>query len=376
LPEVDIVVRGEGEITIVELLKALDAGKGLADIKGISYRGDKDEVISAPPQALIPNLDEIPNYKDFTWDEYPEYLFGSSDKIPALSIMSSRGCPFKCVFCSKAGMKYRMRNADRTADEIKELQDRFGINAFNFLDLTFTVNRKHTKEVCNALLKRKVDIQWWCESRVNIHLDLLDIMREAGCTAIAIDVESGSQRILDLMSKGILVEQIVKFAEKCRELDIVLTPYFMFSHQGEEYEDVLETLELIKELEKFTQPCSFQPTMIFPGTELEIIARKEGKLRQDFSWNKPYDSPLNEELDQLSNTPLYIDKLTHEQMKELLEMKKVSTIANATLRESFGQLVIKAAKSVYTGKSSSKYILSPKFYRQLFSLSQEKRTGI
>ena len=205
LPEVDIVVCGEGEITIVELLKALDTGKDLADIKGISFRNDNNEVTSTPPQALIPNLDEIPNYKDFTWDEYPEYLFGYSERIPALSIMSSRGCPFKCVFCSKAGMKYRMRDADRTVDEIIELQDRFGINAFNFLDLTFTVNRKHTKEVCNALLKRKVDIRWWCESRVNIHLDLLDIMKEAGCASIAIGVESGSQRIIDLMSKGILV---------------------------------------------------------------------------------------------------------------------------------------------------------------------------
>jgi|TARA_Y100000310_G_scaffold344180_1_gene455569 radical SAM superfamily enzyme YgiQ (UPF0313 family) len=372
VPEVDVVVHGEGDVTIVKLLEAIDKGTGLADTKGISYRGDDGHMITNQPQPLVPNLDEIPAYKKYAYEEYPEYLFNHPGRVPAVSVMSSRGCPFKCVFCSKAGMKYRVRDAERTVDEIEDLMARFDVSAFNFLDLTFTANRKHVRAVCNELIKRELNIQWWCESRVNIHLDLLDLMREAGCTSIAIGVESGSQRMLDTMSKGITVEQVVAFTDKCKELGIVLQPYFMYSHRGEEYDDCLKTLELISVLEESTELCSFQPAMIFPGTELERIAREEGKLPADFSWSKPYYSELNKQLDQLINTPLYIDKLSAEQMIELHRRKKMSAFAHTILKESPWSLVRKVCKSLANGRFYSDYLFSTGFYAHLMASAMRR----
>jgi len=167
VPEIDIVVRGEGEVTIVELTNAIDRGLGLETIRGITYRRD-GHVVENPPQEVFEELDSIPVYTRFTWEEYPEYLFGYPEQIRALSVMSSRGCPYKCVFCSKAGMKYRLRQPHNVVDEIEQLRDRFGIEGVNFLDLTFTANPGHARAMSEELIRRKLDLSWWCESRANI----------------------------------------------------------------------------------------------------------------------------------------------------------------------------------------------------------------
>ncbi|MCU0595770.1 MAG: B12-binding domain-containing radical SAM protein, partial [Desulfobacterota bacterium] len=272
VPEIDVVVRGEGEVTIVELLDAIGSGHELQQVKGISYR-EGNGVIHNPDQPLFEDLDALPVYTDFTWEQYPEYLFGYPEPVPATSVISSRGCPYKCIFCAKAGMKYRLRSAQKVVDEIQLLKEKLRVDAINFLDLTFTANPKHVRAVCQEIIQRDLKIKWWCESRVNIPLELLDIMKAAGCVALVIGVESGSSRVLSTISKNISTAAVLAFCERCIELGIIVQPYFMFSHPGESREDVQQTLELILRLEKRKSSCSFQPTMIYPGTEIETIAR-------------------------------------------------------------------------------------------------------
>lgn len=373
VPEIDVVVRGEGEIPIVEFLDAIDSGQELQQVKGISYRAGS-KIIHNPDQAIFEDLDTLPAYSDFTWEQYPEYLFGYPEPIPATSVISSRGCPYKCIFCSKAGMKYRLRDAQKVVDEIEVLTRQLGVEAINFLDLTFTANPRHAQSVCQEMIQRGLNIKWWCESRVNIPLELLDIMKAAGCVALAVGVESGSPRVLSRISKGISTDIVLAFFERCLHLGIIFQPYFMFSHPGETKDDVQQTLDLIYELERRNANCSFQPTMIFPGTEIEIFARAQGKLPDGFSWCEPYHSDLNLELGQLPNVPLFMDMLTPADLRRILDERNLRKSVTVASRMSIKDLIVKGIENVINRKSRTwRYLFSPRFYHHLFMNRKRQR---
>jgi radical SAM superfamily enzyme YgiQ (UPF0313 family) len=367
VPEIDVVVRGEGEIPIVEYLDAIASGQSLHRVKGISFR-EGSRIIHNPDQAVFEDLDSLPTSLDFTWEQYPEYLFGYPDRIPATSVISSRGCPHKCIFCSKAGMKYRLRDPKKVGDEIEVLKKQLGVEAINFLDLTFTANPRHAQAVCREMIQRGLDVRWWCESRANIPLDLLDIMKAAGCVSLAVGVESGSPRVLSKISKGISTDMVRAFCQKCFHLGIHVEPYFMFSHPGETIEDVRRTLSLVYELEKRNADCSFQPTMIFPGTEIERISRQQGILPDKFSWSESYHSDLNVELGQLPNAPLFMDLLTPADLRRILEernlWKGVAVVSRMTIKE----LVANGLEVLLNRKSKARrYLFSPRFYHHLLT---------
>jgi radical SAM superfamily enzyme YgiQ (UPF0313 family) len=359
IPEIAVVVRGEGEQTIVELARALEQQASFESIAGITYRKGQ-EIIRNPDRELIEDLDGLPIYTKYSKTDYPEYLFGYPEQVPAISVMSSRGCPYQCVFCSKAGQKYRCRNAKSVVDEIEFLKDRFDIQGVNFLDLTLTANRKHVEELCQEMITRNLDVVWWCESRANIRLDLLDLMKEAGCVSIALGVESGSKRVLSSSKKGITIDQVVNFCKRCNETGILVQPYFMFSLPDETVEDVRQTIDLITKLESFTQPCSFQPTMVFPGTVVEQLAREREMIPKDFSWCDQYYSDLNVELAQFPNIPLFIDQLTPESLKNLMREKKLQVGAQRASTMGVKDLV-KTAQRILAHRRPISIYFSPQF---------------
>lgn len=365
VPEVDVVVRGEGEETLVELAHAIERRTSYEKIKGITYRSES-ELIQNPDRNLITGLDDLPGYEKYSWDEYPEYLFGYPDRVPAISVMSSRGCPYQCVFCSKAGQQYRLKSPERAVDEIEILKDRFNIKGVNFLDLTLTASPRHVEALCTEMIERDIDVIWWCESRANIRLELLDMMKQAGCVSIALGVESGSPRIISSTKKAITIEQVVQFCERCRDLGIFVVPYFMFSLPGETEDDVRLSIDLIEKLERITQPCSFQPTMIFPGTTVERLAREQHILPDDFSWCDPYYSKLNIELDQFPNIPLFIDKIPPHKLKELMHEKRIRVGAKRVSEMSFKEIFKTAYRMLTQRRPISPYI-SPQFLRRFLS---------
>lgn len=376
---IDIVVRGEGEVTLLDLLDTMSHGRGLHNVKGISYRGSDNIIFTTQDQTEIADLDNLPYYRKFTWEEYPEYLFGYPEKIPALSIMSSRGCPFTCVFCSKAGSSYRLRSAKSIVDEIEELKSHFQVTGFNFLDLTFTANSRHVRNICEELLRRQTNILWWAESRVNINLDLIPLMKEAGCASLAIGIESGSPTILKSISKGIKREQVINFCKKCHETGIVVTPYYMYSHPGETIDHVRETLDLIDELESIAIPTSFQPSMIFPGTQLEVIARQQRIIPADFSWCTPYESDLNRQLGQAVNIPLFMDKLSAEDLLKIQSMRLDQMVKHDAARaaqKGFIELLRRTVLSLRRGKVPLRYFFSPAVYEKVLpALTKSTKLG-
>jgi len=378
VPQIDFIVHGEGEITIMQIANAIEGRTPLEDINGITFRRSDGEIVGTPRQVVFEDLDSLPAFTDFTWEEYPEYLFGTPERLRAISVMSSRGCPFSCAFCSKAGMRYRLRNPHAVVDEIEAFKERFEVQALNFLDLTFTANPRHVKAMCEEMMRRKLGLRWWCESRVNIPLDLLPLMKQAGCAAVAIGVESGSPRILSTIAKGITVEQVEAFCKRCHDLGILITAYFMFSHPGEEMEDVEKTLDLMDRLFKHVSSIAFQPTMIFPGTEIEQIARERSVLPERFSWCEPFQSELSQQLGQLPNIPLFTDRLTPADLQYLFEENRFRSNVNAAARMGFRPLISKAMDSIRGRKVPLGYLWSPRFYFRYCSAklrSEERRVG-
>jgi len=355
IPEIDIVVRGEGEYAAVECAKAISRNNSLSHVRGITYRAG-EAIIANPDSELFQDLDGIPDYTKLKWEDYPESVFNYPENIRAISIMSSRGCPYHCIFCSKSGMKYRMRSGKRVVDEIEHFYKTLSIQGVNFLDLTFTANPQHAEAICKELVDRKMGVKWWCESRVNINLKLLEQMKSAGCVSLAVGVESGSPRILSKISKGISRDQVIRFCKKCNDLNIYTTAYFMYSFPDETEEDVNMTLELIDTLENIGEfiSCQLQPTMIFPGTKLEVFARKEGLLPSNFSWCEPYSSSLNARVNQITNTPLFIHKLSAAYLEEVIKKLEVRRAAQTISEMNFR---IIANKTVRAFRSNPRRLL-------------------
>jgi radical SAM superfamily enzyme YgiQ (UPF0313 family) len=326
IPEVDIVVRGEGEKIIVDLLDALQMSVSLDNVSGITYRDTIGDVKKNPDTELFEDLDNIDIYNLMLPIDYTEYLMGSAELIPAVSIMTSRGCPFKCVFCSKAGMKYRHRSTQSVIKELKYYVRECGITSFNFLDLTFTANPQRSKDLCQAIIDEGLNIQWWCETRANVPLELISLMKQAGCRYIVVGVETGAASVLDRIQKGITLDQVERLFSYTKEHGIETSAYFMCSHIGETFDNAMETVRFIDRIERvYGVSTTLQPCIIFPGTGIEDIAKASGALSSSFSWADEFHDPRNAELGQVTTIPLFLDCLTREQIHEILLKKRKSS---------------------------------------------------
>ena len=275
-PEIDVVVRGEGEQTIVELLRALEYRQPLSKIPGISYRKD-DRVVSNPAKPTNIDLDSLPflAYHLLPWRRYrPHPPHGRA--FPFTAIITSRGCPYRCSYCSKPifGSKFRAQSPERVVDEVAYYKDRFGVKELAFYDDVFTLNKKRAYAIAEEIIKRGLKIGWTCETRVNlVDKDLLSHMKQAGCYAIAYGIESASPEILDTLNKGITIDEVEEAIRLTQEVGLQTIGYFMIGSPGESPETIGKTIEFAKKLKlDFAQ---FAITTPFPGTELYNLYLKD-----------------------------------------------------------------------------------------------------
>lgn len=290
LPEVDIVVKGEGEYIFPKLVKAIFAGKDISTIDGIGFRKNGEIVINK--NALpIADIDELPQPARHLLKikEYNETLFGKK----STTVMTSRGCPIECVYCSTSmlwGKSYRCRSPKLIGDEIESLIEKYGIEAVWFFDDTLTLRRNHVEGLISEIKSRNLDIIWYCEVRVNtVDKELLKAMYDAGCRYISFGVETGSPRILKTINKGITLPQVENVIDWCNELGIETKAFFMLGLPDETVEDAKMTIDLIKKYKnKVTTIALAGGTSILPGTRMEKWAKEKEYFPRDFSWVKPY----------------------------------------------------------------------------------------
>jgi radical SAM superfamily enzyme YgiQ (UPF0313 family) len=242
-PYIDICISGEGEESITNLLEAIRNNKtDFHEIAGVSYRKDGKFVLRKARPYIV-NMDIFPSPKRELLINQNEY---TSEDMGV--IMTSRGCPYKCGFCSHPP-KVRYRNLDNVIEEIKYVKEKYGTQQFAIKDDSFTVNRKRAVKFCELLKGEKLDINWDCTTRVNLIDDeLLDSMQEAGCNTIKVGIETGSERILKEVNKGVTFEQMKKAANMLNKHGFFWSAYFMYGLPTETKEDMLKTLEFMKEL--------------------------------------------------------------------------------------------------------------------------------
>ncbi len=320
ISSIDAVVRGEGELTFLELVRAIEAKTGFKNVEGISYR-EEGEIFHNDDRPLIENIDALPWPARHLLDmkKYDNNLFG----IPAITVMTSRGCPMKCVFCSAGAMwgnKYRRRTPKNVADEIEYLKREYGVKAIWFFDDTMTLNRKHIDGLIREFSRRRFDISWYCGIRLDtVDRELLKNMRKAGCIHISFGVESGSQRVLDRINKKITLSQLDNVVKWSKEFGIYTKSFFMFGLPEETYEEAKKTVELIKKYEGIVDFIAISGgTSIVPGTELERFAIQNRYLPDNFSWAKPFYEYQNPTIGRDPSLPTLIQpKMGFKELREL-----------------------------------------------------------
>lgn len=290
---IDFVCVGEGELVVEKLLTKLEQNSNnpdtipdYNDIPGLVWNNSKEIVINKK-QELITNLDLIPLPARHL---FPMHLYQSSAQLrgkKTLNIMTSRGCPYRCAYCSghiNFGRSFRYFSTERVIEELKIMIRDFKIDGIQFYDETFTVNKKRVFELCDALIKNNVNLPWTCFTRVNlVDEELLTAMKKAGCYQIFFGIESGNQRLLDLIKKDITLDQARNAVKLCKNIGIESFCSFMINLPSETKEESINTIKFAIELDP--DYAQFPITTPFPGTELYNIAKKEGNFVTE-DWSK------------------------------------------------------------------------------------------
>jgi radical SAM superfamily enzyme YgiQ (UPF0313 family) len=269
---VDIVVLGEAESTLLELAERLASGKEWQDISGVAFRRN-GAIVLTPPRKSLGDLDCLPLPA-----RYLDRSVGLDLELQAEFIVTTRGCPSTCYFCSSPdfwGKKVRFRSPAAIVEEIQYIRQKYGLIYFSIRDDTFTADRGRVLEFCTLLQKQEVNILWNCQSRVTaIDEELVIEMKRAGCECIQLGVESGSPQILQQLGKKIAPAQIEHACAMIKEIGINLSIYLISDIPGETDDDIQQTIDLVRHIRPDHGYVS--PLAYYPGTQLYKNALASG----------------------------------------------------------------------------------------------------
>lgn len=310
----DFLVYGEGELTMVEVCKKIkdkkrngkEQGIDLKGIKGVYYVNNR-KIENTPPRPYIEDLDSIPIpdrslLENFKWYLSPPGILRGKFYYGVTTMYTSRGCPYQCIFCASKivhGCKIRRRSVANVIQEMRYLKDNFGVRGIYFNDDTFATDVKWLKEFYNALRENKLKMVWGCQTRANIAQDIgiLKMMKKAGCVQVDIGCESGSDKILKNLKKGITSEMILKSFKNLKQVKMETFATFILGNPGETIEDVKKTERIARYA---PGGVSFLILVPYPGSPLYKMALDnrwfiDRNIIFDDRWtNKQSDIPVME----------------------------------------------------------------------------------
>ena len=280
-PHIDMAVLGEGEMTLVELLKAWESGAPLNEVAGLAYREDDHKVLFTPSRTNMHNLDQLPFPAQAApqvlrdYESYPPEAFGY--------VFSARGCPYSCTFCESKAIwtqKTRWRSPQNVVQELKLLTQR-GVRYVYFDDDTFGIHPRYIEELCSLIETECPGLKWGCEITVGVVKERsIEWMRRSGCVRVNIGIESGNNRILRGIKKGHTIEKAYPAVNLCQRKDIEVGAFFMVGFPEETEETLRDTLTAIKRINADNIMLSiFTP---YPGSELFQVCKELGVVDDDF----------------------------------------------------------------------------------------------
>ncbi len=289
----DFAVYGEGEQTMVEVVRKIEQG-GFPDclegIPGVIYRKRGGEVVINPPRPWIMDLDSLPPL-NYDMLDITKYRIPTVVGRYVMAMMISRGCPFQCSFCdapTTTGRKIRFRSPELAVEDIRHNYEKYGVRSFTFRDSTFSANRNWVIKFCEAVIKSGMKIHWRVGTRVNcVDDELLKIMKRAGCYIINFGVESGHPQILKNIMKGTTLEEIYRAHELTRKHGIRTYSTFLVGSPGETEETMQTTIDLAKRIRPSL--AMFFVTTAFPGTLIYEQAVKAGIVEPNWWVNQDWD---------------------------------------------------------------------------------------
>jgi len=280
----DAVVLGEGEVTTLELIRALQAKADLQAVKGIVFRGPDGKICKTPDRDLIADLDALPFPCHDAFD-LSNYLGLPEFPGRAASIMTSRGCPHRCIYCSGSTFwrrRWRPRSPENVLAEIQWLYDDLHVRNLMFFDDNFTVQKDRAIAICRGIIEKGMKIRFVAESHVShVNAELLSWMRRAGCYRMDFGVESGSPKILKAINKKQTVEQIEAVFKMVHAAGIRPRAYLMIGNPGEDEQTIMETAELMRRIKPWDTRGA-HPLLIMPNTEIYVMAKAQGLITDDF----------------------------------------------------------------------------------------------
>jgi len=295
--QADAVVIGEGEVTIIELLKAVAGKKSLSTVKGIAYRQQGKTIINER-RDLIQDIDAIPMP---AYDIFPIKYYrllrepNCTNTDFVLPMISGRGCTFKCTFCYRMDKGFRPRSAEGIIEEIRLLKTDYDISYVAFFDELLMSSVVRTEEICKAFIRKKLNIKWHCNGRLNYaRPDLLKLMKQAGCVFINYGIESMDDGVLAKMNKALKVEQIVKGIEATLKAGVSPGFNILFGNIGDTKATLDKAVKFLLDYDDGAQLRTIRPVTPYPGSPLYYHAIETGLLKdcEDFYENKHKNSDL------------------------------------------------------------------------------------
>lgn len=284
-PDIDFGILGEGEAALLDLMEALEGDRNLSRVESAVYR-EGEAIRINPRRKFIDDLDTLPFpafdlLPEFPRDYHPPFL--NYPRGPAASLISSRGCPQACTFCDRSvfGNRYRYFSEDYLWELISLLRRQYGIRHLVFTDDQFAAFRPRLVRLCEKMASGNLGIRWNCDARVDsVDPDLLRLMKRAGCWMISYGIESGSQKILDQIRKGITLEQVEQAVRWTKEAGIRAKGLFMIGYPEETKETLGQTLSFIGRISLDEINLSFLTP--YPGTEIYRTVKGSGEFAEDW----------------------------------------------------------------------------------------------
>ena len=345
ISSIDIVVKGEGEITLLDLIKTISAKENIDKLDGIVFRKN-GLILNNPPRDLIADLDMIPfpAWKYFEISDYNVFSISNKKDSPVFALLSSRGCPNLCTFCDSHTIfkrKFRARSAKNIYDEIMYLNKAYGMLEFDFVDDLITLQKKRILKFCDLIRNSNIPFRWMANARVNtVDREMLLAMKDAGCIRVDFGVESGDPNVRKMIKKKISDRQIRDAHRIAHEVGLSTGSFTMVGNLGETKQSVKMTVDLLNDIGDDVMVSIACP---FPGTELYRIAKEKGFINTE-NWTRYVTSP--------TYTPNYYPVMRTEHLNE------------DEILESFYYLHSFFVQRKFRRRFGRYFFINPKFYKE------------
>lgn len=283
----DFIVIGEGEQTMLQLVRYLDGNTEKIEIKtipGLVYLDDSKTMVKTPERLLLKSLDELPQ-PDRMGIHLSEYIscWEGNHGYSAINVSTMRGCPYTCKWCSRAvyGQSYRRRSPALVVEELEDLTIRYPGTDFWFVDDVFTISHKWLKEFAEALKKKQVQIRYECITRADrMNTEVIGLLKESGCFRVWIGAESGSQRILDAMDRRVKAEQVGDMIRAASKAGIETGTFIMLGYPGETIQDIRKTIRHLID----SKPNYYTITHAYPIKGTPFYEEIESTIKNELPW--------------------------------------------------------------------------------------------